>query len=519
MKDELNYKNCDEIGEDLLHDASNFRGECDSYYRPGNRPELTTLLMDLYKKGTKITISGARTGLTGGCVPEGGALISTEKLSEIKSFDEEEAIINCGPGVLLVDLQKYLRERGYFFPADPTETLCTVGGVVANNSSGARSYKYGPARNFVMGLNITIPDCGFTTLKRGEVVERGGYFTFTVWKTILNLPAPKITPPPVKNAAGYYFKPGCDLIDLLVGSEGTLCVFSGVKLKVLPLPEKLLSCVAFFGSEEGALSFISEARRKDPETRRPGDPETRKPLDPETRRPGDPETRRPEDPETRRPGDVRALEFFDGNSLEFLRGDFPKVPEGKGAAVWFEVETTNDDFDNVVDEWAERLEKAGVSLDEVWMPVDPAGIEEIKRFRHAVSWKVSEYIKRKGLRKLGTDTAVPVEAFDEYYNSAIGLVKDAGIKYVAYGHFGDCHLHLNMLPRDDSEYLRGKEIYLELCRRAVNAGGTVSAEHGIGKLKKEYLKLMYGEEGISEMRKVKQYLDPKFLLNRGNLFD
>jgi len=132
---------------------------------------------------------------------------------------------------------------------------------------------------------------------------------------------------------------------------------------------------------------------------------------------------------------------------------------------------------------------------------------------------VSEYIKSKGLRKLGTDTAVPVEAFDAYYNWAIGLVKEAGIKFVAYGHFGDCHLHLNMLPRDDSEYLRGKDIYLALCKKAVEVGGTVSAEHGIGKLKKEYLKLMYGEEGISEMRKVKQYLDPKFLLNRGNLFD
>ena len=165
------------------------------------------------------------------------------------------------------------------------------------------------------------------------------------------------------------------------------------------------------------------------------------------------------------------------------------------------------------------MEAVGVPLDEVWMPVDPAGVEEIRKFRHAVSWKVSEYIKQKGLKKLGTDTAVPIEAFDDYYKWAIAMVREAGIKYVAYGHFGDCHLHLNMLPKDNAEYATGKEIYLGLCRKAVELGGTVSAEHGIGKLKKEYLKLMFGEEGIEEMRKVKRYLDPKNLLNTGNLFD
>ncbi len=499
MEDRIIIKKSDEISEDHLHDASNYRGDCDAFYLPADGQSLSELIKALYAAGTRITISGARTGLTGGCVPEGGALISTEKLNRIGSFNSAEATVECGPGVILADLQAYLREQGFFFPADPTETLCTVGGVAANNSSGARSYKYGPARKFVVALEAILPNGEILRLRRGDCVEQNGFFNFSINGGNYSLPAPKITPPQVKNAAGFYFKPGCDLIDLLVGSEGTLCIFTRITLKALPLPKKLLSCVAFFGSAEEALSFISESRR-------PEDPETQSIEDPETRRPGDPEG-------------VRALEFFDGTSLEFLREDFPRVPEGKGAAVWFEVETTEESFDEVVVEWAERLEAAGVALDEVWMPVDGAGIEEIKKFRHAVSWKVSEYITRKGLRKLGTDTAVPVEAFDEYYNWAIGQVRESGIKYVAYGHFGDCHLHLNMLPRDDSEYLLGKEIYLGLCRKAVEVGGTVSAEHGIGKLKKEYLKLMYGEEGISEMRKVKQYLDPKLLLNRGNLFD
>ncbi|GJQ31531.1 MAG: FAD-linked oxidase [Ignavibacteriaceae bacterium] len=495
-EDQIIHKIKGEIGEDHLHDASNYRGECDDLYYPPDTESFARLLSALYAEGKKITIAGARTGLTGGCVPEGGALISTDRMNRIGPFDRERETVTCGPGVLLADLQEHLRQHGYFFPADPTETLCTIGGVVANNSSGARSYKYGSARGFVTAAEVVFAVGARLRLQRGDVIEQGGYFSFEADGKPFRLPAPMLKMPSTKNAAGYYFKPGCDLLDLLVGSEGTLCVFTEVTLKVLPLPERLLSCVAFFESVEGALGFVSKSRRH-----------------------GVTETRSHGDTETRSLEAVRALEFFDGNSLGFLRDDFPKVPEGKAAAVWFEVEATNENFDEVVIEWAGRLEVVGVPLEEVWMPVDPAGVEEIRKFRHAVSWKVSEYIKQKGLRKLGTDTAVPIEAFDDYYRWAIAMVREAGIKYVAYGHFGDCHLHLNMLPKDNTEYVTGKGIYLELCRKAVELGGTVSAEHGIGKLKKEYLKLMYGEEGIGEMRKVKRYLDPKNLLNTGNLFD
>lgn len=490
IEDQIIHKVKGQISEDHLHDASNYRGECDDLYFPADAESFAWLLRELHAKGKKITISGARTGLTGGCVPEGGALISTDKMNRIGPFDSERGMVTCGPGVLLADLQEHLTQHGYFFPADPTETLCTIGGVVANNSSGARSYKYGPARGFVMAAEVVFAHGERLRLKRGDVIEQGGYFSFNVNNKPFKLPAPKLKMPSTKNAAGYYFRPGCDLLDLLVGSEGTLCVFTEITLKVLPLPESLLSCVAFFETVEGALGFVAESRAE-------GIPSG----------------------ESRSLDAVRALEFFDGNSLEFLRDDFPKVPAGKAAAVWFEVEATNENFDDVVTAWADRLEEAGVPLEEVWMPVDAAGIEEIRKFRHAVSWKVSEYIQQRELRKLGTDTAVPVEAFDEYYKWAISMVREAGIKYVAYGHFGDCHLHLNMLPKDNAEYATGKGIYLELCRKAVAFGGTVSAEHGIGKLKKEYLKLMYSEEGIEEMRKVKRYLDPENLLNTGNLFD
>jgi FAD/FMN-containing dehydrogenase len=459
-----------------------------------------------------------------------------------------------------------LKEEGCFFPADPTETLCSIGGIVANNSSGASSFKYGAARNFVEGLLVVLPDGEGIKIKRGNLFEKNGYYSFkTLSLKVYNLPAPKINLPATKNASGYYSKKGADLIDLFVGSEGTLGVFSKIKLRVLPLPEKVFSCVAFFKDVEEALGFVEEAREatgsqsnrvaqtteitettEDLSTnneigslKTTEDTENTEELSTNNEIGSLKTTEDTENTEELSANNaemhqtsnliphtsylipntsLRSLEFFDGKSLEFLREDFVKVPEGMGAAVWFEVETTEADLEIVVSEWADRITKYNSSLDDSWYAYDENDQEEIRKFRHAVSYKVNEFIAKQGLMKLGTDTAVPKEHFKEFYYFAVSLPEKAGLQSVAYGHFGDCHLHLNMLPKNEEEYEKGKEIYLEICKRAVELGGTVSAEHGIGKLKKEYLKLMFGEEGIKEMKKVKKYLDPKNILNVGNLF-
>ncbi|MBK7868570.1 MAG: FAD-binding oxidoreductase [Ignavibacteriales bacterium] len=219
------------------------------------------MVREFNKSNTKITTSASRTGLTGGCVPQGGVVILTRNLDRIMGFSPKKYEVICDPGVILSNLQKYLHSFGYFFPADPTEELCTIGGVVANNSSGATSFKYGAARNYIQSLQIVLPDGDLLTVKRGEIMEKFGYFTFkSVAGKNLNLPAPQYKMPDTKNAAGYYSKKGSDLIDLFIGSEGTLGIFWRIKLKVEPLPERLFSCVAFFNKVEDALGFIKDGR-------------------------------------------------------------------------------------------------------------------------------------------------------------------------------------------------------------------------------------------------------------------
>jgi D-lactate dehydrogenase (cytochrome) len=155
-----------------------------------------------------------------------------------------------------------------------------------------------------------------------------------------------------------------------------------------------------------------------------------------------------------------------------------------------------------------------------WLAADEKDRNKFKHFRHALSSKITEFIASQGqMLKVGTDTAVPDDKFKEFYFYSKNLVLNSGLRFVNYGHFGNSHMHLNMLPRNKAELEKAKKLYEDICRKAVRLGGTVSAEHGIGKLKRKYLLIMYGEKGVSEMAKVKKILDPNLILNIGNIFE
>ena len=158
-------------------------------------------------------------------------------------------------------------------------------------------------------------------------------------------------------------------------------------------------------------------------------------------------------------------------------------------------------------------------MDNSWFAINNKELDKIKNFRHTVSSKVSEFVTQKGLRKVGTDTAVPTEHFRKYYNEMKDSVVKNNLSYICYGHIGDCHLHLNMLPKNEIEFEEAKKLYRIFCKRAVELGGTISAEHGIGKMKRDYLLDMYGEKNIKLMANVKGKLDPSRLLGIGNIFE
>jgi D-lactate dehydrogenase (cytochrome) len=139
-------------------------------------------------------------------------------------------------------------------------------------------------------------------------------------------------------------------------------------------------------------------------------------------------------------------------------------------------------------------------------------------FRHRISAKVNEFISSRNFRKLGTDFAVPDQELKKFYFQLKNDVGKAGLDYVIYGHFGNSHIHLNMLPKNSEEFEAAKKLYNNMCLSAIASGGTFAAEHGVGKNKKALLYKMYGEKGMSEMWNIKQTLDPNLILCSENIF-
>ena len=478
---------------DYLQDASNFQGDCEGVYFAENEKDVSEIIKECNASGKHVTISGNGTGLTGGRVPENGVVISTSRMNSIIEINEDEMYAIVQPGVVLRDFQEAVESKGLFYPPDPTERDCFVGATVANNSSGAKTFKYGPTRDYVLAIKVILVDGESLTLERGKLFAKNYKLTLSTDSgNKIDLQVPEYNMPATKNSAGYYSKPDVDAIDLFIGSEGTLGVITEIKLKLLKLPDNVLSSIIFFNDESNAFGFILETSEVSGNNR-----------------------------EANKNDGINALgiEFFDANALKFMIDDYPQIPSDTQAAIWFEQEISDDTEEQVLEEWMEQIEKHGGDLETAWMATNEADRNHFKDFRHAVAWKVTEYLARENVRKVGTDTAVPREAFVNYYKYMTNLVSQSGLNYVCYGHAGNSHLHLNMLPKDEEEYKKAKSLYGKICAKAVELNGTISAEHGIGKLKRNYLGLMYSEDHIKQMAKFKKQLDPTLILGIGNMID
>lgn len=479
--------------ENFVVDASNFKGKCDAVYFPENVEEIVEIIKKANKNKTKVTVAGNRTGLTGACVPQNGIVIATDKLNRILEINSSDLYAVLEPAVLLSDFQKELKQQKLFYPPDPTETNCYIGGNVATNASGAKTFKYGPTRNYVIGLQVVLPDGELLELERGKQKATDYNLSLATQSgKNISLQIPDYTFPTVKNASGYFVKKDMDAIDLFIGSEGTLGIITKIKLELLPQPEDTISCVIFFENEINALNFLEEARDTSYQNRKNNFNDNINAL---------------------------ALEFFDERALKFLAKDFSTIPGNAQAAIWFEQESTSDTFDKILNEWNVLMQRHNVNEDTAWFAFSDADKEKIKDFRHAIPWKVNEYVARNNFRKLGTDVAVPDKVFQEFYFTLQIWAKQSNIDFVSYGHFGNSHIHLNFLPKNDEEFNEGKKLYKQICEEAVRLGGTISAEHGIGKAKRDYLLMMYGETNIRKMAALKKSLDPNLILGIGNIFD
>ncbi len=472
-------------------------------YLPETPQEISEILAEANNNKIPVTVSGARTGTVGGAVPFGGIVISMERFNEIgiTSSDQGNTAV-AGAGAMLADVQKAADQSGLFYPPDPTEWSCQIGGTVATNASGARSFKYGATRKYVERMEIVLADGDLLSLRRGQIFgENGAVSVKTKSGKIINAKLPTYDPPNVrKNTSGYYSGPGIDAVDLFIGSEGTLGIIYEVELDLLEKAHGFLSGIVFFPTESDLLGLVSEARELSFAARKKTKNQVR-------------------DHQNNFSIDAAGLEYFDKKSLEFIAGKFPDTPSGMAGAIFFEQETSESNEDQLLEAWNRLLEKHRADLEQSWFAVNEKDLEKMREFRHALPVSVNERIVKYKQRKVGTDMAVPDENFPSFLRFYKEKLSKSGLDYVIFGHIGDNHLHANMIPKNEDEARIASQLYGRFIAQAIMLGGTVSAEHGIGKLKAKYLKVMYGERYLNEMAELKSRFDINGILGQGNMFD
>jgi glycolate oxidase len=418
--------------------------------RPRTTEEISAIMKICNQHKIPVTPRGAGTGLSGGALPHlGGVLISTDRMNSIINIDERNLQVITEPGVITEVLQNAVKEKGLFYPPDPSSRgSCFIGGNIAENSGGPKAVKYGVVKDYVLNLELVLPS--------GEVIWTGANV--------------------LKNSTGY------NLTQLAVGSEGTLGIVTKIVLKLIPLPKYDLLMLVPFQSLEKAGEAVSAIFRAG--------------FTPS------------------------ALELVEIDALNIVSKfvDSSAVPVTEGTAAHLIIEVDGNHLDTLMIE----METIGTLLTnydagEPFFADDAQQKAELWKLRR----RVAEAVKIDGYT-IEEDTVVPRAELP----ALIRGVKELGIKYnfkaVCYGHAGDGNLHIRIKKEgiansnDDPEVIKGIRALFKLVHEL---GGTISGEHGIGLLQKNYMDIVFNETQLQLMRGIKRAFDPNNILNAGKIFD
>ena len=440
---EANVLTGDEINADYAHDElGGIEKMPDALVRVHTTEEVSEIMKLAWEKNIPVTVRGSGTGLVGAAVPVcGGILLETVQMNKILELDSDNLTVTVQPGVLLMELAAYAEENDFLYPPDPGEKSATIGGNISTNAGGMRAVKYGVTRDYVRALTVVMPN--------GEIVKLGA----------------KVA----KNSSGYSLK------DLVIGSEGTLCIITEAVLKLLPLPKVSVSLLVPFPDMKSAIEAVPQIFRSK--------------VTP------------------------TAIEYMSRDTILFAEDYLgKKFPDKKNDAYILLT------FDGNSDEQVEADMKAVADLCLEIGAVDAyiVDTEERKKSVWSARGAFLEAIKASTTEMDECDVVVPVNKVDEFIKFTHKLSKEMNVRIPSFGHAGDGNLHV-YICRDGLEKDKW-ESTLKICfdhmyDMAEKLGGLVSGEHGIGYAKKEYLKKQYGSVPIEIMKGIKKAFDEKNILN------
>jgi len=387
--------------------------------------------------------------------------------------------------------EKFIKSKPMIFPNDPTETLASIGGMVACDSSGACSFRYGSIRNYVQSLTLVTPK---KTLK----ISRNQY-KYSELKEVFSyskpLPELRIKNDDIKDVAGLYYQDDMDLIDLIIGDEGIFGVITEVEILLIEEPKIKAGIMMFLNQRNGLSEFVNYLKSNK---------------------------------------NLVAIEYMDENSLNILRqfrDSNPSIkklpvllPEFKGA-IYLEYHMENEEeFNQNLLNLYDDLDKFNINDKHQWMGIDVSDYDKLKEFRHALPECINLLIsiqkqQDKRIHKVATDMSVPKGLLEDILNMYYTDMDDLELNGLLFGHIGDNHLHVNIIPKTSHEQLIDQNLIKKWAYVVSQKAGSITAEHGTGKLKKELLSIMIGKANMQKIRTVKEIFEPKKLINQGTMID
>ena len=433
--------------EDLVcygFDASGIEISPSAVVWPDTTEDVAKVMKYAYENSISVVPRGAGTGMTAGAVPSKGAIIiSFEKMKRILEIDTENLNVLCEPGVINGRLQRELEWKGLFYPPDPASmNFCTIGGNVAENAGGPRALKYGVTRDYVMEIESVLPN--------GEIMTTG-----------------------VKTSKGVV---GYDLTRLLTGSEGTLSVFTKIRLKILPLPEEVVTLLAIFNNLEASGDAVAKIISSK--------------IIP------------------------RTLEFMDREAIAAIEKFKPVgLPKDAEAILLIEL----DGHPSAITKEAEKIVDI---CQQLGAEIKKAEDEDARNQLWASRRAISPALYQIRPTKINEDIVVPRNMVTEMLKRLRKLSEESGIKIVNFGHAGDGNIHVNIMvdKADNDEYTKGLSLVEQIFKDTLSLGGTISGEHGIGLTKAGYIGMELSRKELEIMEAIKKVFDPKNILNPGKIF-
>ncbi len=441
----------DESRDKYAHDETeNLHFLPDIVVKPRTAEEISALMKICHAHHIPVTPRGAGTGLSGGALPhKGGLLISFERMNDIIEIDERNLQVTTEPGVITEVLQQAVKEKGLFYPPDPSSKgSCFIGGNIAENSGGPKAVKYGVVKDYVLNLEVVLPN--------GDIIWTGANV--------------------LKNATGY------NLTQLMVGSEGTLGLVTKIVLKLIPHPKfDLLMLVPFNDLEKAgaAVSAIFRAGHT-----------------------------------------PSALELVEIDALKIVSAfvDSSIVPVAEGVEAHLIIELDGNHMETLMTEM-ESIAQVLTEFDggDIFFADDAQQKAELWKLRR----RAAEAVKLAGYT-IEEDTVVPRAELPALIRGVKALGKEYGFKAVCYGHAGDGNLHIRIKKEGSVYSLNNPDIIpalKALFGLVKSLGGTISGEHGIGLIQKEYIDIVFSETELELMRGIKKTFDPHNIFNSGKIFD